>query len=286
MTRLGLAALLLVAACSREEPSPTPTPTPAPTPDLPPHQVFPTAREALDEILKSSPRVIGFGEYHQTNDSLGVRSAIKRFTEEMLAALAETGSDLIVETWAEYGTCGEQEAKVSKDVKKVTERPPTTENEVLTLLGRAKELGIAPRVLPFDCDDYEQLLGKDGEVDYEKLLTLITGKLQTAATEALARRSRKGRRLIALYGGSLHNDLYPDEGVADFSYATKVQEKTAGGYVEVDLYVPELVAGDKLLAQEPWYPLLEQRASIDHVVLFERDKGSYILILKKGVRAD
>ncbi len=247
-----------------------------------PYREFATAREALETILAEKPRVIGFGEYHELTGSAKVRSTVRRFTEGLLDLLDHRAAHLIVETWVEAGKCGKKEERVSKDVRKVTERPAHTQNELVRMIERAKKLGIKPHILELRCKDYEALLDDKNQVDYEKLLQMVTAKLQAQAIVALEH--SKADQMIALYGGSLHNDLYPYESVADFSYAAKVQKASKGGYVEVDLYVPEYIEGDDLLTKEDWFPVYREHSSTDHVLLIERGKHSYILVMKRALR--
>jgi hypothetical protein len=265
---------------------------PVATPDAGgiPHWQLDTPAAALREVLRrTSPRVMGIGEYHQKTRTVNVRSAVRRFSEQMLAAIGAETSDLIVETWVTEGRCGDDEKRVVKNVEKTTERPAATEDEVLSLLKRAKQLGVQPHILKVGCSDYKMLLGA-GKVDYDKLLTMITRHLRQTATQILtARRGRDagpagGRRLVVLYGGALHNDLYPVEGLEGYSYAEALQKLSGDRYVELDLYVPELIEGDKTLSAEPWYPLL-RLASLKGVVLIERGERSFILVLQRGQRS-
>jgi len=69
-----------------------------------------------------------------------------------------------------------------------------------------------------------------------------------------------------------------------FSYGAALQKRTGGRYVELDLYVPELVDRDRRLKQEPFAPLMRKLGSGSRqVLLVERGKGSYILVLRRGV---
>ena len=261
----------------------------APAPKYPRHRIFASAADALDAILSTSPRVIGFGEYHQKTDSARVVSPLKRFTTQMLDHLAEQVSDLVVELAMPVGACeGGQENKVAKKVEKTTKRPPATENEAALLLGRARRLGIRPHILLLSCKEYSELLGGE-DVDYQKLLTILTQKLADKAREALSRPVRfddKGelRNLVLLYGGALHNDLFPRRYMEDYSYAARLSKLAGGRYVEVDLYVPEYIEGDETLSKESWYPL-RRHAAKGHVVLIERAARSYILLLQRGAVA-
>lgn len=274
---------------------------------VPRHIVFPGAGPALAHVLEDRPRVVGFGEYHQRVGGPQVPSALKRFTEQMLPVLATQATDLVVETWVTDGSCGATEKKVVQKVKQTTERPKATENEIVTLALRARAAGVQPHALKVGCADYKRMLGGK-DVDYVKLLEFIGRQLRDTAVGAMEHRAKApaagrdggapvaavgrdggataarpaGRRqLVALYGGALHNDLYPAAGLEAWSFAADLAKR--GPYVEVDLYVPEYVAGDERLAKEPWFPLLA-RAGPDRVVVIERDRGSYIFVLSTTPR--
>ena len=111
----------------------------------------------------------------------------------MLDAFKAGASDLVVETWITKGDCGATEKKVVKQVETTTQRPEATEDEVVTLIKRAKTDGLQPHILELSCAEYRAIEPKDGEVDYEKLLGVITEKLRRAIIFALAMR-RAGRR--------------------------------------------------------------------------------------------
>lgn len=251
----------------------------------PQYQSFATAGEALARILATRPRIIGVGEFHQTSTSAPVRPTIERFID-LLDGIAPLASDLVVETWVESGGCGEKEQAVNQDVRATTERPPEVEDHLTRLLGGAKARGVAPHVLVMGCDDYQSLLGDGGAVDYDAVLHLIERKLAETATRVWTKRQQAAaeQRAIVLYGGALHNDLYPLPGLEDISYAAKLDRLSSNGYVEIDMIVPELVEETPLVTSRPWYPLLAE-AVPDRVLLIEQAPRSYILILHKNARA-
>lgn len=260
-------------------------------PAIPRHATFPNAARALESVLAThQPRVLGFGEIHQKTDSAPVRSAVKRFAEQLLPLLAPKATDLLVETWVTEGRCGKQEKRVVKQVDKGTKRPASTENEVLTLLRRGKKLGLKPHILVLSCADYKKLAGKDGKLDYEALLSTVTRHLRkkvlaiASGPKAGAAAKKTTRRTLLVYGGALHNDLFPPKGLEMFSYAPAAAKATEQRYVEIDLYVPEYLRGDKELRKKPWFPLIG-KATPGQVVLIERGKRSYILVLRRGVAA-
>ena len=276
---------------ARAKPQPQEAAKPRAGPDLP-HRQFDSASAALKQLLaETSPRVLGLGEFHQTSGKGKVRSATRRFTEAMVPVLGARASDLVVETWITEGKCGKQEKKVARGVAKTTQRPEHTEDEIVTMLKRAKGLGVRPHILKAGCKDYEKLLGKDGKVDYVQLLGFIGRSLQAKAEAILVYRAKSVKRakkkatrdIVVIYGGALHNDLYPYEDLKEFAFGEALKKRTGGRYLELDLYVPEYIDGDETLSKERWYPLFKRLASEQKVTLIQRGEASYILVLKKGV---
>lgn len=286
-----LAVVAALAACGKADEEKKPAPpaavgpadaAPAPDPPLPRHWVEPTAAAALTRMLEEvEPRVLGVGEIHLVAGGPKVRSALSRFTDDMLAGLDGRATDLVVETWVAAGKCGVAEKQVTADVRATTERPPETETEIGRLLRRAGDLHMRPHVMTMRCKQYEEIRSKSGEVDYDKLLQLIGSELHRNVRAVL---DRQKEATVVVYGGSLHNDRQPNEGVAAYSYGKRLAGELGEGYVELDLYVPELVEEDELMRAEPWYPLLERAGGPDQVVLVERSPASYILVLPRGVR--
>ena len=289
--RFALVPLAALVACKGEpEAKPKPARAPAPVAQpadaapppaaLPPFSVHPTSRAALEALLaKVQPRVLGVGEVHVLQGGPNVRSALARFTADM-DVLKGRATDLVVETWVSDGRCGEEEKQATTQVKQDTERPPEVENELTRLLKKGQELKLRPHVLHMTCDHYKSLRGETGEVDYDKLLQLLGHELGATARKALG---PKPGRMVVVYGGSLHNDRAPSEGVAAYSYGAGLADELGRGYVELDLYVPELIADDQVLRAEPWWPLTE-KAGAGQVVLVERGPDSYVLILQRGVQ--
>lgn len=251
------------------------------------HRLFASAGDAVEAILSETrPRVVGFGEYHELTGAT-MRSAMSRFHAGVVPALASRTSDLVLEFWAR-DACGEKSAAVNRNVARMTERPASTGNEVIDLLTESKKRGVTNHVLRLGCADYDSILDPAGEVDYEKLLVLVTRKLYEQTDVVLTaragpRRPPPGRDLVLVYGGALHNNLRPPDGTADLSYAPDLAARTGGAFVEVDLVVPEYVADNQLARAEAWYPMIAAHASPDRVVLVPRGPRSYVLILRKGL---
>jgi hypothetical protein len=236
---------------------------------------FDSPEEALASIVQKRPRVIAFGEYHEVKGAPKVPSAIARFTERLLPRVAAIASEIVVETWVTEGNCGKQEEKVVEQVAETTKRPETTEDEIVTMLKRAKASGLAPNILTVTCKEYRALLDDAGELDLVRLLRAITVLLARKTTERL--RETPGDHAVLIYGGALHNDVYPRKELRQFSFASELERTTRGRYLEVDLYVPEYIELDKQIAAEPWF----KQIAPDKTTLVKRGANSYILVFPR-----
>ena len=267
MRALALLALLVAApAAGKGRPKPPPEPA---------IQLFDEPAAALRQLLLRRPRVVAFGEYHETTAGPKLPSAIHRFTEGLLPPLPPTASDLVVETWVTDGKCGGQEQQAVAEVAKTTERPATTEDEVVTLLKRAKARQIQPHILTLSCAEYQELQASQAEgLDYAVLLRLIGDKLRQQAIRLLG---RPKDRLIVLYGGALHNDRFPKKELARFTFGGDLAKRTRNRYLEIDLLVPEYVEANEALRREPWLRQYQEIAQPQKTVLVRRGEGSYLL---------
>jgi hypothetical protein len=255
--------------------------TPIPVMAKPTVEHFPTAAAALEEILRVPARVIAVGEYHQTTATAGIRSSVSRFADEMLPVLSRVATDFVVETWVSTGSCGATETKVTHDVEVTTERPPETENEIVTLLKRAKGAGLSPHVLTMSCKDYRYVTDKSGETDFSKMLKLTSNRIQDEVLHWLnAPPAQVGRanRTIAVYGGALHNDLYPSREDKAYAFGRSLFAKANGEYLEIDLFVPEYIADDRRLAAEPWFGLFREASKAGDALLIRRSARSFVIL--------
>jgi hypothetical protein len=248
-------------------------------------RAIPSVNHAIDELLARQPRVVAFGEIHQTTASLKVPSSLKHFEDEILPVVAPRASDLVVETWVTEGKCGKTEQAVMKDVHKTTQRPAQTEDEVVTLLKRARAAGVKPHILSVSCKEYEAIYqGKKG-VDYDALLRMTSEKLEAGIREVLGKPGAGAEtRAVVVYGGALHNDLAPAEGLASYTFGESVSKTVGGKYLEIDLYVPEYVEKQKTLRAEPWYRAYKKVARSGQAVLIERSLSSYVIVFPRAGR--
>lgn len=245
-------------------------------PELPPHQVFSSSEEALRAVLEGKPAVLGVGEVHATTDGPAIPTTIGRFTERLLPVLAPGTTDLVIETWRLDQTCGEQAEQVVATVEQDTKRPEVVKDEIVVLAEKAKALGVQPHDLTLNCEEYASIQADDGSVDYDTLLVLLTGKLGDYAQRGL---QTEGATVV-LYGGAMHNDLFPSEALQPYSYGVAARETGGPRYVELDLYAPELIRGKESLVEPAWAPLLEHATGPDRAVLYARGPQSYVLFLE------
>ena len=257
--------LPLLLACAAEAPPPPP-----------PYRVFPSAAEAVSALLaEEQPRVLGVGEVHATTDGPAGPSILARFTDTLMPVLAPVTTDLVIETWRLDRTCGVVATQVVETVEVETKRPEVTKDEITLLAEKANALGVKPHDLVITCEEYGLLQDEAGEVDYDALLGLLTDKLGDYALRGL---DTPGARLV-LYGGAMHNDLHPREGMERWTYGPRARDHSADAYVELDVYAPELVAGMDLILEPGWAPLLQTAVGPDRAVLYARGPQSYVLLL-------
>lgn len=257
--------LVLLLACA----------SPDAAPPLP-YRTFPSSEEALQAVLAENPAVLGIGEVHATTDGPAIPTTISRFTERLLPLLAPRTTDLVIETWRLDPTCGAKGEQVVATVAADTKRPAEIKDEIVVLAEKARALGITPHDLTVTCAEYAAIQAEDGSVDYERLLGLLTAKLGDYAQRSL---STPGATL-ALYGGAMHNDLFPSEALAPYSYG--VAARAAGGarYVELDLYAPEILRAKPSLVEPGWDAILRDGVGPDRAVLYQRGPQSYALFLE------
>ena len=237
---------------------------------------------ALTAILPPDTRVVGFGELHNRTDRAQVTSTLAHFTNEALPALKDRLSDLIIETWITDPHCGSAAQVASTKVTTTMKRPEATKSEIAVLAEAAKAAKIQPHAMRITCDDYAKIAPPGKEMDVAAMLDLTTRELGRIAGEAVAHRDKEPahRPLIALYGGALHNDRFPDKGVEQWSYAAKVDELTNNHYVEVDIIVPELAEGDAQMKKQPWYDLVEKAGK--SLQVYTRGERSFVIILPRS----
>jgi hypothetical protein len=254
----------------------------APAP-LPPVKAdaYPDLGAALKAIIPADARVIGFGEVHSRTDRAQVKSALARFTSDGLPALQDNLSDLIIETWIVDPKCGQQAKTATAEVEIKVRRPQETKSEIGLLADAARAQKIQPHAMKLTCDDYKKMAPENGQVKIEDTFDLITKELRRIAGEAVRHRDKEPghRPWIALYGGALHNDRFPDPSLVQWSYAKDVDDATGNKFVEVDLIVPELAEADPAVQKQPWFPL--PAGTEPTVRVWKRGERSFVVVFPR-----
>jgi hypothetical protein len=285
LVAFGLTSVVLAAPAGKR----VPQAVSIPAIQQPTVEHFPTAVAAFAKVLRISARIVAIGEYHQTAATTAIRSSLSRFADEILPALAQSATDLVVETWVATGACGATEAKVEREIETTTERPPETENEIVTLLKRAKAAGMAPHILAMSCKDYRYVTDKQGNTDFARMLKLTRDRLQAEVVRWLhepSGRPDSSNRTVAIYGGALHNDLYPAAADRAYAFGRALFAKAAGEYLEIDLLVPEYIADDRRLAGEPWFRLFKENSNTKDALLIRRSERSFVILFPPSSSAE
>jgi len=242
---------------------------------------FDNTAQIMARLLEEKPRVIAFGEVHEVTGGAKARSALSHFTDELLALTTVRGaSDLIVETWVTTGNCGKSETQAVAKVEKHIQRPKHVKTELEILIERAVQMGLKPHILTITCDEYRSIQPDAGEVDYIKLLSVVTAALKREIDATLAK--AKPEKTVLVYGGAVHNDLQPRAELKDFTFGPAVSAEVGGHYLEVDLYVPEFIERDPEIVKESWYPLYKKKAKPGKPTLVKRAPGSYIVLFPRS----
>lgn len=248
-------------------------------PALPEHRTFDDLASAFAAIVPADARVLGIGELHSRVDRKSARSSLAAFSE-LVPALGARMSDLVVETYVIDKKCGQAAVVATKKVETAVRRPEATKSEIGQLVEAARRAKVQPHAMTLSCKDYEAIAPAKGDADPVAMLDITTKELTRVTTQALAVRAKQkdARPWIVVYGGALHNDRFPAESVAEWSYAAAIDKATGDKYVEIDLLVPELAEADKASQAQPWFPLV---AAARRVTVWQRGERSFVVLLPR-----
>ncbi len=137
---------------------------------------------------------------------------------------------------------------------------------------------MAPHLLAIGCEEYRALLGQGNGLDYDRLLTMTERHLEAAIRQALGLPRSAARPIVIVYGGALHNDLYPDAALAKYSFGPAVFALTGGAYREVDLYVPEMIDATPAVRAERWRLAWSRAGGGRQASVIRRSSHSAILV--------
>lgn len=250
---------------------------------------YDTPEQALEVVLATRPLVLAVGEAHVQKGNEGVPSPTKRFSA-LLPALRGRASDLLVELMVpaklpDGGACVQVAQAVREKQKVVTNaQAPTNQNEYVAMGEAARKLGIVPDGLRPTCDDLAAIdrAGPDMvAVSLETIARLTRAKVE----QLLDRNSRTpadADKLIVTYGGALHNDLATTPERSKWVFGPDLLTYTKGRYVELDLYVPELILDNATWKKLNWYPHYDREKLGGKVTLLRPREGSFVLIFAKS----
>lgn len=263
--RLGLAvAALLCSACQFHMYDPV---------EEIPFREYPDAKSAMNAVLLEAghAKVYAVGEYHATRGVKVDKTPLVSFTSEVLDLMIPRSKHLVIETWLDDGCIPARTVK--DEIQQKTERPPATSTDIEALVMKSAKKKLVTHGLAMTCIEHGSLLDAMGRVDFLRLLELVTEKLGDT-TRSLV----DDERAVIVYGGALHNDLYPRWQLESLSYAEKLNKDLGGGVVEIDLVVPEIIAPMSMVRSEPWFPLIG-RAAPNRVMVWKRGPTSFVVIL-------
>jgi hypothetical protein len=236
--------------------------------------------DAFLDAVGTGPLVIGVGEAHAPLGAT-VASSAKRFTGELLPALAGRASDLLVELMLPPAGCLDASAQVRELERPVTSRESGHNQDEYVAMGeKARALGVVPDLLRPSCADMDAVRDA-GDDAVGASLELIARLARTQAERLVDRDARSDAdrdKAVVLYGGMLHNDLDPRPGAADWSYAPALDAHVRGRFVAVDLVVPEFIGDDETWASLPWRSHYDRSKLGAKTTLFRTGDRSFVLV--------
>lgn len=232
--------------------------------------------------------MLAVGEAHARAGTERVRSATRRFAEEILPLVGGEASDLVTELWLPDPKCRKKTVeRVAKAQAPVTEKQAKRNpNEYVTLGFVAQKLGIAPHGLVPSCDEMERIAtAKNSKV--ELMLETVARVTERTVSARRAAQSEAGarRHMILVYGGAMHNDRHPDPAHESFAYGPRVATLTGGRYVELDLIVPEYIQDTDAWRAQPWYAHHNGALDPDRVKVYKTGEDAFAVIFARSSAA-
>ena len=276
---LGAIGVLLTASLGCDRAAPVAHAAPDPREAVcgaMPCELFDTPEQAFASVLAERPRVLAIGETHaQTNAT--AESATARFTDTLLPMTH--AKDMVLELWVGNGSCAgprrrAQQAVASAQREVTATQSPKNQGEFLALWGAARRNGVRAHVLVPACDEYLAITRAPDDVD--AMLEMIA-RLSADRAEALVD-DHATTEPVLIYGGAMHNDLAPRPGHERWSFGPRLDARTGGRYVELDLIVPELIRDTEAWRAQPWYPHFDRAAQRGKAVLFAPRPRSFALV--------
>ncbi len=245
---------------------------------------FATPSDALRAVLVERPLVLAIGEAHAQKNA-AVASSAKRAQTQLLPELKGQASDLLVELMSPPAGCQKATEGAREQQKVVTEKQaPTDQNEYVALGAAARRLGIAADLLRPSCDDLAAV--SDAGADAIDVSLKLIKRLTLAKVIALRGRNDASasdhEKMVVTYGGALHNDVAPSAERAPWSFGPELSAALNGRYVELDVYVPELIDGSEKWQKMSWFAGCDVRKLGGAVTLFQTAPQSFVMVFAAG----
>lgn len=240
--------------------------------------------DAFLDALASNPLVLAVGEVHAPSGAT-VRSAARRFSEDLLPLLAGRASDLLLESMLPPKGCQPESVEARSKQRVITSRQaPTDQGEYVALGERARTFGLVPDMLRPDCADIDVMRGLEADDAIGATLEVIA-RLTAGQAKALVRRDALSDtdrgKMVVIYGGALHNDLAPRPEAARWSYAPELSAYVQGRFVALDLIVPEFIRDDETWRALPWWPAYQVERLGSRPTLLQSGERSFVLVFAK-----
>lgn len=238
---------------------------------------FDSAQAALEFILSNeSPNIIAFGETHPKQGTNDKPTSLLFFAEQFLRLLQQRGYNYLV---LEDLMSGSQADLF----------PPNSVNKegVTAVMKKARELNLnvyggGPSYQDperFDVYSQNSLTGSRSDRLFKKITRRTKEQVLSLLEPKITR--------VVTYNGGLHNDIASDYQKRGLSFGKFFKNNTIYRYTELDILTPELM--DKGRFDRYTYPEYENwlRTAVPQrgVMLIQRGKGSYTLILPAGTLA-
>lgn len=247
---------------------------------------FPNAAPALLYVLEvDRPRALGVGESHALAGTEAIASATSRFAHELLPAIAERTSDLVVELVMPPSNCApDTTQQVEREEREITQgQAASNQNQFVELGHRARAVGVVPYILHARCEDLDAI-ARAGDEGVLVLMETIARLTIREVDRLLARQPPGDERMVVAYGGALHNDVNPRPGRERWSYGPELAARTQGRYTAIDLIVPEHIQDTDSWRAFPWYDAVPPLTD-DGCVLLELAPRSWVLFFPTNVPA-
>jgi hypothetical protein len=249
---------------------------------------YDAVEDAFREAIAGSPRVVEIGEAHAQKGTT-VASSARRFTDTLLPLLQDHASDLLVELMNPPTGCAAKVEDVKKKQAVVTAKQAETDQGEYVAMGeRARRLGIVPDLLRPTCADMEAIRDAGADAIPASLITiarLTAAKVEDLVDRGARRASRSptgeagdADEIVVTYGGSIHNDRLPPAERAAWSFGPEVDGYVKGRYVEIDLYVPELIEDTEVWRKLPWFAYYDRAKMSAKATVFRPYQRSYVII--------